>query len=351
MRVLHTYCLNYNIGDYALGMGVKNLLRDTFDIELIGDTNVQGRIFDKYYINEVVNKRYDLLVIGGGGIIHGGHWPNGWFWLIEKELIKTIKIPFVVYGAGNNYFENESMPDRAIIHLNETHKHSRFFSVRNDGSYERVVDQLGFEPYEIPDPGFHVGLNSDYMRPVEQPYVVVQLANDKATQRFDDGKQEEFVRALRKTVTGLAADYMVIFAPHVLDDVMLSEEIAKGIENVKVLKFGDYAFDHSDKMIAYYKHAEFVLAMRGHGQIIPIGFNVPVVSLQNHPKHKGLMQKLGLLEYNVDVNGGNFSDTLDETVAKLRENKSDLVLEYEKINSTLIDQSREAMWQIKESIG
>ena len=84
MKVLHSYCLNYNIGDYALGIGVKNLLRQYFNIELIAETNLQGRTFDEYYITNVVNKLYNLLLIGGGGIIHGAHWPQGWFWLIEK---------------------------------------------------------------------------------------------------------------------------------------------------------------------------------------------------------------------------------------------------------------------------
>ena len=92
MRILHTYCLNHNIGDYALGIGLKNLLREYIKVDFIGDTNIQGRVFDEYYIKEVVNKKYDLLVIGGGGIIHGAHWPNGWFWLIDIELIKEIEI-------------------------------------------------------------------------------------------------------------------------------------------------------------------------------------------------------------------------------------------------------------------
>jgi hypothetical protein len=91
MRVMHTYCLNYNFGDYALGFGVKNMLRNIFNVSYIAETNLQGQIFDDYFIN-IVNENYDLLVIGGGGIIHGAHWPQGWFWLIEQKNIKKIKI-------------------------------------------------------------------------------------------------------------------------------------------------------------------------------------------------------------------------------------------------------------------
>lgn len=323
MRILHSYCLNYNIGDYALGVGVKNLLRNFLPIDFIGETNLQGRYFNEYYINEVVNKKYDLLVIGGGGIIHGSHWPNGWFWLIEKNLIKSIKIPFIIYGVGDNYFHNECIPERAVDHLKETFKYALSFSVRNDGSLERVIKDIGIYPKEVPDPGFFVGLNTEYSRPFEDKYVIIQVANDKIEHRLGSKlNQEQFVLAMRNITRYLSRSYKVLFAPHVYDDVALSQAIMQGIDNCCMWDFGYLAFDHSDKAISYYKYAEFVLSMRGHGQILPISFDVPTIALCNHPKHKGLMDKLSLTEWAITIDDPLFDGLVIKKIEELKHGKT-----------------------------
>jgi polysaccharide pyruvyl transferase WcaK-like protein len=351
MRILHTYCLNYNLGDYALGIGVKNLLREYLDVDLIAETNLQGTVFNEYFI-DVINKNYDLLVIGGGGIIHGAHWPNGWFWLIDRENIRKIKIPFIVYGVGYNYFRDEQgIPAHGIEHLRETLANAAYFSVRNDGSYERLKDQTGIDVPEIPDPGFFVHLNTRYERPEKEPYVILQLANDKPEYRFGKGDQRSrFVDNIRAVVSNIAQRYKVVLAPHVLADVGLSHQVAEGLDNTVVWNFGDYAFDHADKSVAWYQYAEYVLAMRGHGQIVPLCFNVPVISLENHPKHRGLMEKLGLGAYNVSVDDPAFVEKCIELVNKIEGDGDDLWQQLPAINQRLAAATKAAFEQIKERI-
>lgn len=352
MRILHTYCLNYNIGDYALGIGVKNLLREHLEVDFIGDTNIQGREFNEYYINEVVNKRYDLLVIGGGGIIHGSHWPNGWFWLINKELIKQIKIPFIVYGVGYNYWEEEGgIPERGTVHLKETIKNAAYFSVRNDGSAKRILKQTGIDAPAIPDPGFHINLNTEYSREIKEPYVIIQIANDKPESRFGSlENRASFIEDMRDVSKKLSKDYKVLLAPHVPDDVSISNEIAQDLPCVDVWDFGYFAFDHSQESLGYYKYADFAIAMRGHGQIVPIAFNTPVIALENHPKHRGLMEELNLLEYNIKIAESGFKQNLLDCIENLISNKDALEKNYRKINERLLSDSAQAFSAIKKNL-
>lgn len=350
MKILHTYCLNYNLGDYALGYGLKSLLREHLPVDLIADTNIQGQLFNKYYIDEVVNKKYDLLVIGGGGIIHGSHWPNGWFWLIDFDLIKSIKIPFIVYGVGNNYWEEEGkIANKTIDHLNETKARSTFFSVRNDGSYDRLLQQTGIDADVVPDPGFHINRYSTFERTINEKYVIVQLAFDKPSNRFraDKVHLDNFIKDFRQVILKLSKSYKIVFCPHVFDDIIISKEIMNGIENTYLFNFGDFAFDKSYIPLGLYKHAEFVIAMRGHGQIVPLSFNVPVISIQNHPKHLGLMKELNLTEYNISIDDVNFKSKLLNIIDNVEINFSNIKSFIGDINKDLNKSSDLAFNKIK----
>lgn len=352
MKILHTYCLNYNIGDYYLGIGVKNLLRQHLNVDLISETNLQGTIFNEYFIKNVLNKKYDLLVIGGGGIIHGAHWPNGWFWLIKEELIKQIDIPFIVYGVGNNYFKDEGgIPSIGRAHLKSTIESASYFSVRNDGSSERFEEQMGFSVPSIPDPGFHINLNKNYQCNESEPFILIQLANDKPEHRFGaEETRQKFIGNMRVVVKTLAKKYKVIFTPHVYEDISIGHEISNGISNTMTWDFAKYAFDNCAESLGFYQNAEFVLAMRGHGQIIPIAFNTPVISLENHPKHSGLMNKLGLGEYNIPINKIDYSMSLLELIEKLLVNKEEYLDKLIEINKVLLTESNKAFNEIRLSL-
>jgi len=344
--------LNYNVGDYALGFGVKNLLRHNLPLTLIGETNLQGREFTPYYINEVVNKRYDLLVIGGGGIIHGKHWPQGWFWLIDKDLISSIKIPFIVYGAGYNYFEGEGeIPEHGIKHLAETIKHAAYFSVRNDGSKDRLKRATKLEARVVPDPGFHVSLDRNWGERIREPFVVVEVANDKSELRYKTSDfRRDFVAELRSVIRWIVKSYKVILIPHVFEDISFSMEIAEGMENTELLPFREFAFDRCEEVMRYYRDARFVLAMRGHGQIIPLGFRTPVFSFSTHEKLLGMAASLGLPELHVNMSNGCFGEDLIDRIRRFEANPNKVRDKIRSVMRIVDDQTREEWMIIKDRL-
>lgn len=126
----------------------------------------------------------------------------------------------------------------------------------------------------------------------------------------------------------------VLFIPHVADDISISEEISANVSNSSVLNFSRYAFDRTYAAMNLYKDADFVLAMRGHGQIIPLSFNTPVISLENHHKHRELMEHYGLGEFNVDVTDSNLAENL---ITKIE----DLLQRYDDIKSHSINHNKE----------
>lgn len=350
MRVMHAYCQNFNFGDYALAHGVKNIFRKIFEVSYFGECNLQGQVFNDYFI-DLINEKYDLLVIGGGGIIHGAHWPQGWFWLMEKENIKKLKIPFIVYGAGYNYFKDEvGIPKHGIEHLIETQSRAALFSIRNDGSHARLKSQTGIDAVELADTGFWYSLDfTDNTEKPNKPYVIVQLANDKPQHRFSKkDSRNKFVESMSDVLNKYSSEYQIIFLPHVYDDISLSNEISKYVVNSEVLDFSKYAFDRTYAAMNLYKDASFVLGMRGHGQIIPLSFNVPVISLENHHKHRELMEHYGLAEYNVDVTDDNFGALLVEKIEKLISSRDVIIKHCVKHNAELYDDTFEKLSSVKE---
>ena len=136
---------------------------------------------------------------------------------------------------------------------------------------------------------------------------------------------------MRRLVLELSKDFLVVFAPHVYDDIKLSHAISNEIPNTSVWDFGYFAFDHVEQAIAYYKYAEFVISMRGHGQIIPIAFNTPVLSLENHPKHRGLMNELGLSNFNIGLNEEYLFQRITNAVQDINKDKKKITSKLELI--------------------
>ena len=199
----------------------------------------------------------------------------------------------------------------------------------------------------IADPGFWLPLGRNFKLFIKEKYVVVQLANDKPLHRFVSiENRDAFIKNMIVVLNELADKYKIVFAPHVYEDIEISENIAKEVKNSIVMDFSKFAFDRAIEFMGIYQNASFVLGMRGHGQIIPLGFGSPVISLENHDKHCGLMLEYGLGEYNINILDKEFVKKTRNLVHSLIDNSDEIKNFIKQKNSSLLIDTKSKLEKI-----
>jgi len=302
----------------------------------------------------VVNRReisleeldqYDMVIVGGGGgIANGRHVARtGVPMPIAFDNYRKTKTPFAFVALGHNVFEGD--PYRHVLALStllaEARRRGDLFSVRNDGSLDRLRRDLGdaaADVVEIPDPGFFVEV-SDRV-PVEtsgRPYILIQVAGDAAARRF---RTSLFKRALKKlgkyddsdVITAPLSEFAfqmwkrcgfdILVAPHIPADIAMSTRIIHSLYNRagsdavnRPFRLGGVPHPrHSREFFSAYASAELIVGMRGHSVICGVGLRRPTIAISTHPKIAGFMQTCGLGKWTL-----NLTDSLDVELTTLAE--------------------------------
>ena len=340
MNVWHVYARYYNFGDYALGIGLRNLFTRYFDPELLFKVfDVHTLHFDERVLDNL-NASADLLLVGGGGLIHG-FAGDKWMFRMPEELVPKMKVPCIVYGLGYNQFRGEGdIHPRIIENLKLLSRKCLSFSVRNDGSKEEM-QRLGIDVPEVPDPGFFV--DDDYPRPsIDGEYVLIQLANDmKHARGFDEtallSNMERVVRYL------MQRGYKIVLCPHVRDDDGLGRRLIERMGNpAGVFSWNWFEIirdEYNFKGLSYYKHAKIVIGMRGHAQICSAGMLTPVITVGNHRKHFGLIKKLQLPEHYVEANDPQLAEKMITMIDDIEANFDFIKMKYKNSLEEMTDLS------------
>lgn len=348
-KIFHAFARFYNFGDNALAFGVKNIFQKYFlSSSRFINVDVHTTIFDLNVVNEI-NKIGNLLLVGGGGLIHT--W-NSRFWLfnMEKEEADKLKVPMLFYGLGYNNFNDIELNKDAIENIEMLKRSAIAFSVRNDGSAERLRE-LGLDFDEVPDPGFFV--DAAHPRPnINGKYVILQIAYDAPNER---GLLNDvfFLNLCEVCKCLLEKGYSVVLTPHCYPDIKISEEIVKNINNSKIFIWDWFSIIREDNVVVglgYYKYASFVLAMRGHAQICPIGMGVPVISIINHPKHLGLLRKLKQENLMVMVNDKDFLNKIFSLISYVEDNVLYIKEQYSCLMDEMLQQTAVYVSELSQKV-
>lgn len=332
--ILHIASHNINVGDGALISSIHRRLKYIAGIPL------KFKAFDivdfepEYggaTLAQVDFAGHALTLIGGGGTIDSkrNRTTSGMAFPMSGQDIRQCKSPLAYVAIGYNLFGDQYLRNKEalIAVLNACADKGFPFSVRNDGSLERLQEAVGVAAehvIEVPDPGFFIQIDDTHHAPQitpKRPRIIIQLAADNAAQRFSFYRNDLLNRAMNKlpfidtsehlttVLSNLVVwfvqeyDAEIILAPHIATDIQLTADILRKLptciarKNARVL--GIPSPLNADRFFAAYKQADLVIGMRGHSVICAVGLGVPCVALSTHPKVSGFMEKSGVADWSV----------------------------------------------------
>lgn len=325
MKILHLAAPNKNVGDNALISGVKNL----FSTHQLILKNIRSTIIDINFIN-IINTEYDAVIIGGGGLLHSTpitrkqkNNSSGTLIRLDTNNIQKIKKPIIVYGVGYNVFNNEidlcKLAKKSILDIM---KHSLHFSVRNDGSRERLSKFLDINVdniIEAPDPGLYCDFDTNEYNNLDSKTkkIAIQIAADRLDCRFNNKKNIAiFISEIKSFITNNKHQCWLV--PHTQLDY---EFISRHFSEYPIYSLKNFQnFASTAKVMGFYKKMDCVIGQRGHANICPFGMRIPIISLVSHPKNIGFMKKINFDSYSINCDDPTLASKLSNLVDSIDEN-------------------------------
>jgi len=281
-----------------------------------------------------VNENFDAVVIGGGGIFPrrtNATPASGWQWNITTDLLKRLKKPIIVFGAGNPaQFAPERYNRVFREHINQTMSQSIFFGLRSTGAVDDMrawldepasTPQLTLQPCpttigrvllprvagDAPVPGkrigVQVGLEVAHVDAGLEPGAIFPQLRDLIVRLQSDGWDVEFLGHKR-------AD-MKFFREYGAE-LGLTGRALYG--STKVLFEG----------IRHYARLPIVLGARGHSQMIPFGLNNIPLSLSTNNKIRYFAQEIGHPEFLIDPWQSDFASAALTQINAVEANRAAL---------------------------
>jgi len=394
IRIAHMGSFDVNLGDNIALYNIQKRINELYEGEITWN-KVSLKDFAEKRNNEdysckryeEISKENDLLIIGGGGLIHDtvsnlGHnsinktIPNCFNLPITEKTLKSIKIPIICFALGVNTFRifpeaykelnmkggqvEKVYPltwefDRnAVKSLRLLYEQSALFSVRDDGSYEKLKQLFNATVAATSDVNYFEKLEE-----VCDPGVIFDFEKEKKDE-LNNGFLQPACNGNPNILNG-----RTLFAPFVFGDILglyikknnlsifphtnkdydlgtpwieqkmvkdslpiVTEEhktyMLETLKNDSICDKNRYIFSNEQfkELVIFenvleafknYLNYDYGCVMRGHGQLVSIGLNIPCIYFSTQDKVYDYSNKNGFMDYTVDIHP---HEDLDPNISK-----------------------------------
>ena len=294
-------------------------------------TAVVARLKDLRMVQKV--NKYDLIVIGGGGI-----YSSKWMLPLKDDIINMLKPPVVIFAGGYNQNKNDpEMNEKHLASIKNLYHKSQLNSVRDYNTY-RLFQKIDpkLTPKILPDPAINlfsvpididnitfgstklkVGVNVAYHGWSGQDIYLPKIIESYSTvlNQIAEAKNAEFY-------------YLV----HTSFEYKYNGRKASEFDAVNLLqsKLDQKMIicDYDPRKLKYiYENLDIAICMMLHSSILAFASGIPFVSIGYDKKNLAFMEFIGYPQYYIDVADLSF-DNLTQKLISLLGQKARIKLDF-----------------------
>lgn len=306
---------NDNNGDESILFGILQQVKQTFsvtneDITVFSNNTQQtserygvhsyplyykkGNLYKTFIHTFRNNKEYvsnfDLLIIGGGGILMDFYRREAHLYLTYAMMAKQCNIPYIIYGCGAGPLDTLS----GKISIRLMCRYAANISVRDPQS-KQLLQSIGVKkPIEIiGDPAFT--LKADRENYAEKPKNIgvsaVPYYNANYWPEGDVAKYEKYITSMAKNLDNVIANQNVnitFFATKFPQDVTVTKDIQKKMQFKQQTKIIDENLV-PERLLEVTGALDIVIGTRLHSLILATNSETPIIAVSYHTKVQDFM--------------------------------------------------------------
>ncbi|WP_318618234.1 polysaccharide pyruvyl transferase family protein [Sporosarcina sp. YIM B06819] len=314
--------------------------------------NAVKTFFKTYRLNKEVVKTFDLLIIGGGGILMDLYRREAPLYGSYAMMAKNSNTPYVIYGCG----AGPLLSGLGKWFIRYMCKHAESVSVRDPESAD-LLQAIGVKEQVqiIGDPAFSLRkvVEDKAAVPTKIGITAVPYYNAGYWPEGNTAIYNDYVEGMAKNLDNLATQHdveLTFFATKFPQDADVTKDIVKKMTHQdKITIIDDNLLP--DRILDITAQQDVIIGTRLHSLILATCTETPIMAISYHHKVNDFMKLANLEKYAFPIGDIHHQPTLFvDAFTDMKENWSATLDDTKNLSIELYDESMKGTQQFIEAI-
>lgn len=292
-------------------------------------SNLYKTFYTTYRLNRQYVSEFDLLIIGGGGILMDFYRREAHLYGTYAMMAQSTKVPYIIYGCGAGPLD--TMTGKLMIRY--MCKGADSVSVRDPES-KQLLEQIGVKKdiIVIGDPAFtlHKPKEQHAETPIKIGMSAVPVYNANYWPSGDMKKYEAYVEGVAKNLDTILENHnahITFFATKYPQDVSATKDIQKVMKYAERTSIVDENLK-PDALMDIASEQDVIIGTRLHSLIIATNSETPIIGISYHVKVNDFMKLIDAYDRCFSIEAIEADATvLNKAFTKMKDNWTNVVEE------------------------